>query len=174
MFETSFAFINQWIGPIGTIVGLFTAIPIFWTWYSVVFGRKRQHRKWHEEASNIIGKRPSVLVVDLLPNKEIRSQVRHFMAGDEHLKSIPDDRIFMIERSDRLTPAAMPEIYREIVARAADVARAGTDVLHVFLAGPVSAAAIVGAEFANAGCQVNLYQNEQGNYKNYGPLRHWT
>lgn len=46
------------------------------------------------------------------------------------------------------------------------------DSLAGFHGGPVFAAAVVGAEFANASCRVLLYQNEQGQYVNFGPLRH--
>ena len=166
--------INEWLSAPANIIQIITFIPILWTFHSFVWGKKSRHKKWFAEARENTGQRPSVLIVDLLIGKDVRAQVEHFLASDEKLKSIPKERIFNIKHTDKLIVDNMPALHREIIEVASEIIHAGTDVLHVFMAGPVSAAAMVGAEFSNAGCQVNLYQNENGKYVNFGPLKHWN
>lgn len=164
-------FIEHVLGPISTVFGILSAVPIFWTWYSIVWGKKKRHRRWHEQATKIPGNRPSVLIVDLLPDKDVTVQVEHFMKSDEKLKSIPQDRVFKLSRSGRLNLEDMADFHRQIVEVSAEIVHSATDVLHVFLASPVSAAAMVGAEFANAQFQVMIYQAGNGNYVNFGLLK---
>jgi hypothetical protein len=115
--------------------------------------------------------RPAILVVDLLPGKDVRAQVEHFMADNEALRQIPSDRRFYLDRQKPLTPDAMSDFVSELRQKAADIARAGCDTVHLFYAGPLAGAAIVGAEFANGACCL-FYQHQQGRYENFGPLRH--
>jgi hypothetical protein len=64
----------------------------------------------------------------------------------------------------------MPEFLRELRRRASQIALVGCDTIHCFYAGPVAAAARVGAEFANA-ARVHVYQYQDGTYRDFGPLR---
>ncbi|MEI7843677.1 MAG: hypothetical protein WCI39_11690 [Gallionellaceae bacterium] len=52
-----------------------------------------------------------------------------------------------------------------------DIIHSGADVLYLFYGGPAIAAAMVGAEFSNS-CQVMLYHHQQGDYYDWGPMRH--
>jgi hypothetical protein len=96
--------------------------------------------------------------------------VENFRLQSEHLKEIPADRIFEVSRDKHLEPADMLDFVLEVRDNAGKILAAGTDVLHLFYGGPAAAAAIVGAEFANA-CRVILYQYDHGRYGNFGPLR---
>lgn len=172
MLESLIAFTNDVLDPVGIWLGIVFAVPIFWTWYDVSLGRSRRYRTWLREASREPGARPAILIVDLLPKKDVRASVEHYRAGSEALKAIPDERIFVVAREAWLEPDDAPALVGDVQAVAAEILRSGADVVHYFHAGPVFAAAVVGAEFANAGCRVLLYQNEQGKYVEFGPLRH--
>jgi len=171
MIDTIRTFIGSWLDPIGTVLGLIALVPIFWTWFDVVWGRRRRQRRWLWEARRDPGARPAILVVDLLPRKDVSAQVEHFVANNESLREIPRDRHFHLNRQEHLTPDAMTDFVSELRQKAADIARAGCDTVHLFYAGPIGGAAIVGAEFAN-GARCLLYQYQNGRYENFGPLRH--
>ncbi len=164
-------FIMDWLDPIGVVVGLLLAVPVFWTWYDVVIGRRRRARQWFRQVSRDPGQRPAILIIDLLPGRDMRPQVQHFIASQPELNTIPDDRRFHLARSTPLKPEDLPDLIRDLRARAADIARAGCDTVHCFYAGPVAFAAVIGAEFAN-GARCLFYQHQQGQYVNWGPLRH--
>lgn len=164
------AFIAAWLDPFGIVLGLVALVPIFWTWWDVVFGRRRRERRWFAEISRRPGKRPAILIVDLLPGKDVHAAIENFRRRDPALAAIPDDRIVSIEREQPLTPADLPDLHRELRAAAARLLRAGADCVHYFHAGPAIAAALAGAEFAN-GARVLLYQHEAGGYRCFGPLR---
>lgn len=164
------AFIAAWLDPIGVVLGLLALVPIVWTWWDLVFGRRRRERRWFDDIRRRPGKRPAILIVDLLPGRDVRAAVENFRRQDPALAAVPDERIVVIERDTPLTPAALPDLHRELRAAAARLLKAGTDCIHYFHAGPAIAAALVGAEFAN-GARVLLYQHEGGSYRNFGPLR---
>lgn len=164
------AFIGDWLDPLGIVLGLAALVPIFWTWWDVVFGRRRRERRWFADISRHPGERPAILIVDLLPGKDVHAAVENFRRRDAALAAIPDQRMVSIVREQPLTPADLPGLHRELRAAAAQLIKAGADGIHYFHAGPAIAAALVGAEFAN-GARVLLYQHEGGSYHNFGPLR---
>ncbi|HJO34878.1 MAG TPA: hypothetical protein QF361_01515 [Gammaproteobacteria bacterium] len=164
------AFIADWLDPIGIVLGLAALVPIIWTWWDVVFGRRRRERRWFSELARRPGERPAILIVDLLPHKDVRAAVENFRRRDRVLAAIPNERIATIVRDDLLTPTDMPHLHGELRAAAATLLKTGTDCVHYFHAGPAVAAALVGAEFAN-GARVVLYQHDSGSYGNFGPLR---
>jgi hypothetical protein len=166
--------LTHWIttvlDPIGVVVGLILAIPVFWTWIDVVFGERRRRRRRFQEARTQPGQRPAILIVDLLTEKEIRLAVEQYRFTLETLKDIPEERIITVTRDRRLQAEDMPELAQEIRAAAARLVATGTDTVHYFHAGPAVPAAIVGAELANAH-RVLLYQYGPDGYRNFGPLR---
>lgn len=163
-------FIAAWLDPLGIVLGLVALVPIFWTWWDVVFGRRRRERHWFADIRRRPGERPAILIVDLLPGKDVHAAVENFRRALPALADIPDDRIVVIERQQTLMPDDLPDLHRELRAAAAQLLKAGADCIHYFHAGPAIAAALVGAEFAN-GARVLLYQHESGSYRNFGPLR---
>ncbi|MCX7897146.1 MAG: hypothetical protein N2441_04665 [Rhodocyclaceae bacterium] len=168
-------FIRETLDPIATVISIVTALPIFWTWWSLTLGRQRRYRLWFESARKSSGKLPAVLIFDYLAGKNIRVQVERFLASHETLKEIPPERVFYIGREKTLQPEDMPAVAQEIRAMVAEVWRTGTDELHLFLAGPLAIAALVGAELANSNCRIHFYQNHMGStYVDFGPLRHPT
>jgi hypothetical protein len=172
MIDTLKEFTITILDPVGVWIGIATAVPIFWLWIDHLVGRRRQHRKWLAQLRQSVGVQPAVLIVDLLPGKDVTAAVERHLAEHESLRSIDRKRIFKVVREKTLRPEDSAELVRDIQNIAGEILRSGADVLHYFHAGPVFAAALVGAEFANAGCKMLLYQNEQGRYTNFGPLRH--
>lgn len=164
--------IMTYLDPVGVVIGVLIAIPVMLTWWEVSFGRRRQQRRWFQEIRRRPGERPSILILDLLAGKDIRASVEHFRQRQPGLREIPEERLFCLTRSEPLTPEQMPALHEELRALAARVITSGTDTLHYFHAGPACAAALVGAEFANA-CRVILYQHsaENGTYVNFGALK---
>ena len=110
------AFIAYWLDPIGIMLGLVALVPIFWTWWDVVFGRRRRERRWFAEISRRPGERPAILIVDLLPGKDVHAAVENFRRRDAALAAIPDERICSIVREQPLTPADLPALHRELRA----------------------------------------------------------
>lgn len=170
MWEIFSNFVMAWLDPIGVVLGLLISIPIIWTWYEITFGRRRRERRWYREVKNKPGERPGILVVDLLPGKNVRTDVENCRQQSANLKAIPRDRIVTISRDKRITPEDIPKLTKDIRQASAQLMSSGVDTLHYYHAGPAMTAAIVGAEFAN-GCRVLLYQHKQSGYENFGPLR---
>lgn len=165
---------NQILDPIGIWFGLLLSIPIIWTWLDLVWGKRRKHRQWHDKASQTKGRLPAVMIIDLLPGRDISTAVAHYIASQENLKDIPEERIIKVSRDKNLRPEDMPTLAREIQDAIGIVLRHGADELSVFFAGPGCVSAMVGAELSNISCRVLIYQNDNttNTYVNFGPLRH--
>lgn len=170
MWPTISDLIMTYLDPIGVVVGILIAVPVLWTWYEVTLGQRRQRRRLYRELRANPGQRSGILVLDLLPGKDVEPAVERFRQGDEVLKTIPPGRCFALARDRALTPEDMPGLHDDLRKVAARIVAEGVDVLHYFHAGPTVAAALVGAELAN-GCRVILYQHDHGSYRNFGPLK---
>ncbi len=165
------AFTRDTVDLIGIWVGLIVAIPIFLTWYSVAFGDARRRRKEYEEIKDNPGNRPSILIVDLKPEVDIRPQVVSYCAQHAGLKDIPEDRLVTVSRSKPLKPEDMEKLDQDIREAVSRLMSMGTDVTHCFYAGPTLGMALVGKRFANAH-HVILYHHAADGYQNWGPLRY--
>ncbi len=158
-----------WLDRIGIVVGLVIAVPVFWTWWQIVFGEHRRRREWLVEITRQPGARPGVLIVDLLPGRNIAASVQRHLANDPALKSIPEDRIVIVQREEALQPKGIEGLARELRTAARHLYDAGCDVIHLFHGGPDVSALIAGAELSN-GPRALLYHFEQGRYVPFGPL----
>lgn len=170
MWQTFSAPIMTYLDPVGVVVGILIAIPVFWTWYEVTLGQRRERRRLYRELRTDPGQRPGILILDLLPGKDVLPAVEHFRQTDEVLRAIPPERLFVLARHRALNPQDMAVLQDDLRRLAARAVAQGVDVLHYFHAGPAVAAALVGAELGN-GCRVILYQHHHGNYVNFGPLK---
>lgn len=162
-----------WTDRAGIVIGLVIAVPVFWTWWQVVFGEPRKRRRWLQEVSRRPGKRPGALIVDCLPQRDIATCVRHYLADSQLDALIPEDRRVTIQRNHNLGADDLEPFAHDILDGVATLLRAGVDVIHVFFAGPGVAALIVGAHLRN-GPRCNIYHYEQGKYQPFGllePLR---
>ncbi|NBC33491.1 MAG: hypothetical protein GVY13_12515 [Alphaproteobacteria bacterium] len=159
------------LDPIGIWIGVILAVPIIWTWYTLTFGRRARHRRWFDAMRKAKGNRPAILIVDLFDKGDATVAVERFRQNDDVLRNIPEENIFVVQRSKHLTASDIPDIVAELRAIAEEIFKNGTETLHYFHAGPGVTAAFVGVQFANA-CRVIIYQHSQGEYLNWGPLKH--
>lgn len=158
-----------WADRTSILFGIILAVPIFWTWWQIVIGERRQRRRWLQDVTRRPGDRPGVLVIDLLPGRNIEASVHAHLASDERLKGVPKDRIAVVKRDQPLRPEDMESFARELRGATRRLSDAGCDVIHLFHGGPDVSALIVGAELSN-GPRVILHHFEQGQYLAFGPL----
>lgn len=167
--ETILTFISDVLDPIGIVVGLLLAIPVFSTWYQVVWGNRRRYRLYLQAIRSAPGERPAIFIVDLLPGKNIRAAVENYCQQDARLKDIPPQRIFCVQQDGLGSHQA--DAFKRVVRRyAGEMYAQGVDRIHYFHAGPTIAAAMVGAELSN-GCPVLLYHYEGARYHSFGLLK---
>ena len=167
-------FIFKWLDPIGIVIGIILAFPVFWTWWDVVFGRKRRRKKWFRNMINNEGINPSILIVNLLETKkDIKTQIAGYFKDNEIMMKALEQRCFTVERKQSLKTSDMPALIEDLRDCEGDIIEAGTDQLHVFYAGPVAPALSIGALLSNH-FDTQIYQRsrETGNYENWGPLEH--
>ncbi len=155
--------INSLIGLATTLIAGFTAV--------MVWREGRRARHWWQEIRSRPGRRPAILILDLLPERNVRAQVENFRQQHEVLRKVPDDRIITIGRDAKLMPEHMPQLQKEIRRKVGLLSDAGVDRVHVFLAAPQPAAAIAGGVLANVPATLYHFDAELGTYVNYGPLR---
>jgi len=169
--------IHSYVQAIDPYFGVVALIPILLTFWEVWFGRRRRHKKWFAEVRQASGPRPAILIVDILPGREIVAQVENHRRGTEGLQKIPDDRVFRIDAaslgvtSPELSSEVMIAFANKVHETAADIYRAGTGVIHYFHSGPLPTVAVVAAALAN-GPRVLMYHWRQGHYESWGPIRH--
>jgi hypothetical protein len=159
----------QLLDRIGIVAGLLLAVPVIWTWWQVVFGESRRRRRWLREIMRQPGSRPGVLIVDLLPGKDISTHVRQHLTRQAALLAVPEDRQLRVTRTEPMEPGLMLGLARDIRSAVRRMQDTGVDVLHLFYAGPDVAALLLGAELCN-GPRVLLHHYEQGAYHCFGPL----
>lgn len=165
------AFTRDILDPVGVWLGIILAIPIFWTWYSVTLGDARRRRNLIKAIKANPGQKPSILIVDLKPDVDIRPQVVSYCTQHAGLKDIPEDRLVTVGRLKALKPEDMEKLDQDIREAVSKLMNMGTDVTHCFYAGPVVGMALVGKRFANAH-QIILYHHAADGYQNWGPLRY--
>jgi hypothetical protein len=161
--------INTILDPIGIVLGLVLTIPVFWTWYQVVWGNHRRYRQYLRAIRHAPGNRPAILIIDLLAGKNIRAAVENYCQQREGLRDIPRERIFYLQR-DGVGVYQLDTFKADVRKLAGEMYAQGIDRIHYFHAGPSMAAAMVGAELGN-GCPVLLYHHEGDGYHNFGLLK---
>lgn len=132
------------------------------------------HERWFRGMRNITGRAPALLIVDLLPGKNIGVGVESFAKDNITLSSIDKDRYFYLRwnEGESITPDSMTLLATKLRQLHDQIIEAKVDVLYFFYGGPAIVSTMVGAEFANSSFQVILYHHMQGEYINLGPMRH--
>jgi len=162
-------FIHNTLDPLGILVGLILAVPVFSTWYQVVWGNQRRYRQYLRTIRATPGNRPAILIVDLLPERNIRAAVENYCGQSAALRDIPRERMFYLQR-DGLGIYQLDDFKAAIRRQVGEMYAQGVDRIHYFHAGPAMAAAMVGAELGN-GCPVLLYHHEGQGYQSFGLLK---
>ena len=171
MFEALSKLVMTYLDPISVVVGLIAAIPIFWTWYQVVFGERRRIRRTYKELREDPGNRPGIIIFDFLKGRNAELQVERFRQNSEELKNVPDERRLVFSHEKHVTPEDIPELQREIRDAARTIMLQGVDRIHIFYGGPGVLAAMIGAEFSNMPVTIYQFETASGTYVNFGPLR---
>ncbi len=167
--------IMNYLDPIGIVIGLVLAIPILWTWYDLVWGKRKRLREYSKRARTGTGAIPSILIVDLLDkDKNVAGAARTYAARNEILQHIPEERIVEIKKNKVFTPEDMPDLASDMNKALEQLFAHCTDEVYLFLGCPVFASALVGAELSNAYCKVHLMHKggAQGEYVDYGPVKY--
>ena len=164
-------FTMKYLDPLGIWIGLLLAIPVFSTWF-IVLGQKRQNKKIWQQARKVTGNLPAVLIVDILPGKDISTNVRQHLNSEDTFKNIPEERIITLTWGQSLKPNDMPDFTLQLRKAISQIYNTGADRIYLFFGGPNSAATVIGSELAN-NIPTILYQYNivQGKYENFGPLK---
>lgn len=161
--------IHTILDPLGIVVGLILAVPVFWTWYQVVWGSRRRYRLYLHAIRTTPGYRPAILIVDLLPGRNIRAAVENYSQQQALLREIPRERMFHLQ-GDGLNSSQLDAFQADLRQQVGEMYAQGVDRIHYFHAGPSMAAAMVGAALSN-GCPVLLYHYEGEGYQRFGLLK---
>lgn len=164
----------EWVvTPASTWSGLVTVVLVLWTWYTITFGRAWRYRRWFREASATANERPGIFIVDLSPKTNIAAKIERYRQDNLAIKDVPADRIFSIQRKQDLTVDDMRGLTDELRAKMREMGHCGVGAVHLFYAGPVAFAPIIGGEMINS-FKVLLYQHNttSDTYDLWGPLRH--
>lgn len=166
----SWAQIIDGLDKAGVVLGWVLAVPVFGTWWQVTLGTRRDRRRLWRQFRERPGQHPAILVVDLLPGKNILAAVERERQRMEELRDLPDERIVKLARNETLTADQMARLHDEIRHATSRLLELGADTVHLFYAGPAVVAAMLGAELSN-GPRVLLYHHDGGTYHNFGPLQ---
>lgn len=154
----------------GVVLAWILALPVFATWYQISCGARRDRRRLWRQFRDAPGAYPVILIVDLLPNRNIRSVVERQRLQMQALREISAERIVELRRDAAVTTDTIAELQDELANAVARILDLGADTVHLFFAGPGVVAAMLGAELSN-GPRVVLYQYQDGVYLNFGPLQ---
>jgi DNA-binding transcriptional LysR family regulator len=162
-------FIHTVLDPLSIVIGLVLAVPVFWTWYQVVWGSRRRYRLYLQAIRTTPGQRPAILIIDLLPERNIRAAVENYAQQYSPLRQIPRERVFHLQRNG-LNRLQLDAFQADLRQQVGEMYAQGVDRIHYFHAGPSMAAAMVGAALSNA-CPVLLYHYEGLGYQEFGLLK---
>lgn len=156
------------IDKFGTIVGLFTAIPVIWSWI-ILRGYRLRQKEIIESIKSNPGDRPIALAISVAKGNEpldISNPVRVYLVAEkmkmdvEHL-SLP-----------ALTANNTSEFVAELRKMRARLIEKGVGQTHLFYMGPVVGALLTGDVFSNGAVRIYYHNHGTGQYEKWGPLTH--
>lgn len=163
---------------VSLLIGLLSGVALVMALLLFIFrkGLKNElaHERWFRRMRNITGRAPAILIVDLLPGRNIAVGAEFFAHENKILSYIPEDRYFHLRwnEDESITPESMSLLAVRLRQLHDQLIEAKVDVLYLFYGGPAIVSAMIGAEFANSSFTVILYHHAQGFYINLGPLKH--
>jgi len=159
---------NNFITPLSTYLGMGTFLFSTFIFLKLYFGRRWRFEKWRKDVIKNPGNRPAAMVIDLLGiGASVDAQKKLANLGLDL-----DDRIIIQARQGAIKPDEVPKILEEFREKKKEIANMGADKIYLFISAPTPISAIVGAELANFGGIVLMHWNNQdGIYENWGPLR---
>ena len=165
----------SWLGILtGLLVGVALVMALLLFIFRKGLQNELSHERWFQRMRNVTGRAPAILIVDLLPGRNIAVGAESFAKDNKLLSYIPDDRYFYLrwKEDEAITPESMTLLALRLRQLHDQLIEAKVDVLYFFYGGPAIVSAMVGAEFSNSSFTVILYHHAQGSYINLGPLKH--
>ena len=145
------------LDKVGIIVGLFTAIPVVWSFIILITAERRRKGKvksLYKNPKDI----ESALIVDI-GSDNIEAAVVNWIKSNTKLKKIHKNNIHYVGMTDRLTQENTDKLLQRVREERKKITNNGTCMIHLFYRGPVTFATILGAELSNK-IPVILYQND--------------
>jgi len=158
----------------GAMAGFAILLALLLFMFRGAMHNELSHERWFRGMRNITGRAPAILIMDLLPGKNIGVGVESFAQENHTLAAVDKDRYFYLRwnEGESITPESMRLLATKLRQLHDQIIEAKVDVLYFFYGGPAIVSTMVGAEFANSGFQVILYHHMQGQYINLGPMKH--
>ena len=157
-------FISTYLDPIGIVVGLGLAIPVFWSW-AILLGNRRRQREALENIINTTGDRPSALVISIGPG-DVTNQVQAYLNDQDMQMKVESLQIPVLTKDKIL------DFVQELRKKRAELMKKGVGKVHLFYFGPVAGALLVGDVFSNGAVSIYYYHRDKGYYECWGPLTH--
>ncbi len=161
------------VRPLASYLAFPAALASFVTWYVVTIGRgRRQRRAARRALIRSAGAQPAAILIVNLTVPDIGPQVEGYLKRNPPPAAVPPELVFTVRRAQDLTAAEIPNLVLELRDKISTMTQLGVRHVHLFYAGPVAFAAIVGCELKHP-FTVIVYQNSRiaQDYECWGVLR---
>lgn len=135
--------------------------------------RKLEYNRIKKISSKMANKKISGVLIISIGNNCIENQVKNWLRDREGYRDIPNERIFVIEKSGDISKDNIPSIVDDIRKTKLKIQLKGITCVHLFIAAPLVVAEFVGAEFDN-NIKTYMYQynvREKEMYECWGELQ---
>ncbi|QGT99809.1 hypothetical protein SYNTR_1216 [Candidatus Syntrophocurvum alkaliphilum] len=165
--------IVSYIGSITSIIAFIPVLYALWLLITVTKKRKQELERIRREP----GQRPVFLIVDALVDQDIQAQVENYIANQPEFEqfkrngTIPKDMIIYYSHNYEINNSNIDKIVKDIRKSKSQIQKKGVDKIHLFMAGPIMLAAVIGAELSNMTSTL-IYQNTPNKgYECWGPMQ---
>jgi len=156
--------VMTYLDPLGIIIGLIVAIPVFWSWW-ILLGNQRRQQKLVEHIKKTTGDRPCALAISVGSN-DIANQVQ------VHLHDHQLDMTLETCHYQHLTTDSVVDFVKGLRKTRAKLMEKGIGKVHLFYFGPIAGALLIGDVFSNGSVSIYYYNRDKGGYECWGPLTH--
>jgi hypothetical protein len=166
-------FTDAVVRPLATYLAIPAALASFVTWYVITIGRGwRQRRAARRALLRSAGSKPAAVLIVNLTVSDVGPQVEGYLKRNPPPASVPPELVFSVRRAQDLGPGDIANLVLELRDTINSMTQLGVRHVHLFYAGPVAFAAIVGCELKHP-FTVTVYQNSRiaQDYECWGVLR---
>ncbi|MCB2312916.1 SAVED domain-containing protein [Clostridium tagluense] len=118
-----------------------------------------------------VSQNSGVLIISIGKN-DIENQVKFWLCQRKGYKDIPNDKIIAVEKLGEINSKHISSLIEEIENKKTKLQRKGVDKIHLFIAAPVSIAAMIGANLSNNNAFVYQHNfNGKSKYELWGRLK---
>lgn len=153
------------LDAIDVVLGLLIAIPVLWTCWSLVFGRQRSaQRQYRALLQDPSGLRHGVLIVNLLPDKDVAGALQTHRTSEPTLLQIPDSSVLSLHRAQVPRSDQDHDYAIEVRRLIAELIAKCVGTIHLYFAGPRMSPALHDAILAT-GVRVFVYHYRRGSHQ---------